>query len=330
VEAGRPPASLDALPGLALFDAVIAGAPESLAAGDVAGLERFLRERGGSVVLLLDRMDPAGPIDRLLGLSGWGSEERRDGVPLVAADPGAGSLRTAELAWPRQPPAGARPLTAGPAGQPPIVWQAPAGAGRVVVSGALDAWRYRDADAAGFDRFWQYTVASAAGATPPALAVTLDRAVVAPGDVATFRVSALDAALLAPNTLAVRSDVAFRRAAATSANAVEWRSTPITAGTHTIEVTAAGHRASATLMAREGARPATPDERHLVNAWTTSRGGVVVSASDLDSLPDRIREALGRSTQSDRWRPMRSAWWIVPFAAALGTEWWLRRRRGAR
>jgi hypothetical protein len=27
-------------------------------------------------------------------------------------------------------------------------------------------------------------------------------------------------------------------------------------------------------------------------------------------------------------RPMRSAWWIVPFAICLAVEWWMRRRRG--
>ena len=28
--------------------------------------------------------------------------------------------------------------------------------------------------------------------------------------------------------------------------------------------------------------------------------------------------------------PMRSVWWIVPFAACLSVEWWQRRRRGLR
>jgi hypothetical protein len=28
--------------------------------------------------------------------------------------------------------------------------------------------------------------------------------------------------------------------------------------------------------------------------------------------------------------PMHSPWWIVPFAACLGVEWWLRRRSGLR
>jgi hypothetical protein len=29
-------------------------------------------------------------------------------------------------------------------------------------------------------------------------------------------------------------------------------------------------------------------------------------------------------------RPMRSVWWMLPFAACLSAEWWLRRRRGLR
>ena len=33
-------------------------------------------------------------------------------------------------------------------------------------------------------------------------------------------------------------------------------------------------------------------------------------------------------TQIARVFPMRSAWWLPPFALALAGEWWLRRRRG--
>jgi hypothetical protein len=29
-------------------------------------------------------------------------------------------------------------------------------------------------------------------------------------------------------------------------------------------------------------------------------------------------------------RPMRSGWWLLPFAAGLAAEWWQRRRRGLR
>jgi hypothetical protein len=32
--------------------------------------------------------------------------------------------------------------------------------------------------------------------------------------------------------------------------------------------------------------------------------------------------------RAETWHPMRSAWWIIPFALALSGEWWLRRRRG--
>jgi hypothetical protein len=54
----------------------------------------------------------------------------------------------------------------------------------------------------------------------------------------------------------------------------------------------------------------------------------VITAGALDALPGLVRAALQAERRRERWHPMRSAWWIVPFAAALGGEWWWRRRRG--
>ncbi len=56
-----------------------------------------------------------------------------------------------------------------PAGQEAVIVQRPTGRGTVVVSGALDAWRWRG-DAGGFDRFWQETVVRAARLSAPPLA----------------------------------------------------------------------------------------------------------------------------------------------------------------
>jgi hypothetical protein len=62
----------------------------------------------------------------------------------------------------------------------------------------------------------------------------------------------------------------------------------------------------------------------------TTRGGVDVGPDDLAPLERHLRATVLSTTADAIRRPMRSAWWFVPFAACLSTEWWLRRRRGAR
>ena len=58
-------------------------------------------------------------------------------------------------------------------------------------------------------------------------------------------------------------------------------------------------------------------------------GGVAVSSRDLSPLVAHIR-ALARPVSEGTIHPMRSAWWIVPFACALCAEWGIRRKRGLR
>jgi MoxR-like ATPase len=43
-----------------------------------------------------------------------------------------------------------------------------------------------------------------------------------------------------------------------------------------------------------------------------------------------IRDNVQAPRGPQRRHPMRSAWWLVPFAACLSGEWWLRRRHGQR
>ena len=57
----------------------------------------------------------------------------------------------------------------------------------------------------------------------------------------------------------------------------------------------------------------------------------------IDVPPDRVTElerfvgerVTGPRTTQIR-HPMRSTWWILPFALCLSAEWWLRRRQGLR
>jgi hypothetical protein len=167
VAEGRPPAALASLPALELFDIVLVGAPEELTGADVSGLEAFLRERGGSVVLLMDVASAGRPFERLAGVTRWSRANR--------AEP-AGDPLASEFLWPAEMPLWADPLAATPwpaappalPVAPPAIWRTAVGRGRLVVSGALDAWRYRDRNADGFDRFWRAVVAEMAASAPAA------------------------------------------------------------------------------------------------------------------------------------------------------------------
>src|SRR5207344_2075131 len=76
-----------------------------------------------------------------------------------------------------------------------IVWQAPAGAGRLIVSGALDAWRARAQSGSSFDHFWRRTVATAAEASPAAVQIAVDHAAGRPAEPLVAHVHVRDLAL---------------------------------------------------------------------------------------------------------------------------------------
>jgi hypothetical protein len=61
-----------------------------------------------------------------------------------------------------------------------------------------------------------------------------------------------------------------------------------------------------------------------------SRGGIDVSPDRLDDLEAYLRREVSAPPVRTTTHPMRSGWWIVPFAAGLTGEWWLRRRKGLR
>ena len=69
-----------------------------------------------------------------------------------------------------------------------------------------------------------------------------------------------------------------------------------------------------------------PDEQ--LARWARSTGGRLVSPNATDSLAAFISAAVGSRHHTPPWHPMRSPWWILALAAALGGEWWLRRRQG--
>src|SRR5204862_5103291 len=86
---------------------------------------------------------------------------------------GSAALEATETTWPAELPPGAESLVRS------IIWELPVGAGRVVVSGALGSWRYRESPASAFRDFWRRTIATAAAASPDPIEMAIDHSVVA-------------------------------------------------------------------------------------------------------------------------------------------------------
>ena len=343
-DAGRPPARLDDLAPLKLFDAVIVGSPEALTDRDVAGLEALMRRRGGSVVLLLDHR-ATGPIDRLTGVDSWRADSGARPVSVVATGDTA-SLRVTELAFPRRMPTGASPLalTAGARVDSlngrAAIWRLSVGSGRLIVSGALNSWQYRDPAVSSFDRFWRTTIADAASASPSPIDVRVAHPVARPGERTNVRIFIRDAALSSTTSSRASVGVVLRSTSGeTIAPFRVWPSgapgelegevsAPDTAGVYRIVVSSDGAHGDAPIVVALGAQRPTPDDRDLIAAWVASRGGRAVSSSHIDELPSALIAAIHPIARAETWHPMRSAWWIVPFALLLSAEWWMRRRRG--
>ena len=147
---------------------------------DVTGLDAFLRRHGGGVVLLLDQR-ANGPYERLSEVGQWSGTTSGEAMRIDPIAPDSGGLRAGEIAWPERLPAGAEPIARSvpPSGDTlksrPVVWRSAVGAGRLVVCGALDAWRTRDSSTSAFDTFWESTIAETADAGPPAVTVHLSK-----------------------------------------------------------------------------------------------------------------------------------------------------------
>ncbi|MEZ5319826.1 MAG: hypothetical protein R2752_20660, partial [Vicinamibacterales bacterium] len=356
---GPAPDALADAAALDPYQVIVCGAPDALTAADVRGLAAFARERGGTVVLLLEQAD-AGLAASLTGVTGWTPWSEPDGIEVRPAA-GTAPLRATEVAWPTGRAPGVDPLVtwtrvaadagsgasagAGATGGAParaVAWRAPAGAGAVVTSALFDAWRFR-ADSTGFDDFWRLTLAEAAARAPAPVEVRLDRTVVAPGDPIAARVRARGVAAptaAGPGAAAARVTFSASRVDASGAATpvTLWPGdvgafegtirAPDTPGVHRLVVTVGEARGEAAFVVRDDARAAGEDGRDRLAAWATSHGGRVLPAAEVASIGDALAAALPVEVRDTAWHPMRHPAWIVPFAALLGLEWWHRRRRG--
>lgn len=295
--------------------AVLVGGAERLGAAAVSRLEYYVRG-GGAVIVALDE-PPSGPITRLL--PDLGGDVRRSLAP-VAISPG---WRAGEV-QPFAPRDGdvALATLAGDA-RAGVVVERPLGRGRVVASGALDGWRWRDD---GFDRFWTDTVVRLARASGPSATVRALPSAPgrADGRFAVVRRGWDDDAPWPPLTLPASSSLRPRPSATAGAWIVD-----VAAGAAPmpLDVAIGDQRASATWRGA-ATIPVDPPSWPRLERLAAASGGRVVAGADAASTIAAVVDAMPRRQVPAAWHPMRAWWWFVPVVLALGLDWWRRRRAG--
>ena len=332
-DAGTPPMTLERAEDLTEFDVVIVSAPEALSDRAAVALEQYVRVREGAVVLLPGEVEST-VATRLTGVNNWVVDRR---PALTKIDGPGGAWTASEFVWPSVWPAGAEGVSSCLSPGRCAVWKTYVGGGRVIVSSALDGWRTRGADDSSFDAFWREVVGNEATSTPRPLEVGLRSRMVTPDGLVTADVRVLDPAAVPaaewhntegrvePVRLWPFETRTYRAAFRAPAVPGRYRLVVKTAGTSPQEAR------SEFLVVEEGTtHTPLPAGHTMLAAFASSRGGAVVPMSQLADLPARIRAALPASTTDTPVNPMRSPFWMIPFAGLLATEWWARRRRGAR
>ena len=315
---------------------LIVGGPDALTASEVDLIERFVRVRGGTVVLLPERA-PSGSAARLFA-GDW--SER-----LLSEPQEAGPLRASELlvAAGASGTSGASGASGASSASGAVVF-APTGIGRIVISTAMDAWRYRDDDGGAFDRFWRSVVTEgvAAGA---ALRLEFENAVGAAGSrqpvTLRFRSmqppSTIEASAVARCGSPPRAQT-LRLLPAGSLTVLRGELPIADGGACTVEATVNGTTVTRGIAVSSAPSRSADDTLAKLERYARTSGGVVTDADNLDFRPRAFGAsaasasamATARQAGAARIHPMRSAWWILPFAGCLSVEWWLRRRRGLR
>ena len=322
-------------PGLDPFDVVIAGGLDRLSAADGRALDRFMRERGGAVVLVPDQRIDAGPARDLV--SGFGIVERLVEQPAqLIVTPPSSSLRASELLLFRSLAAGAGVIARLPGNDSsalPAIVSVPYGDGTLVLSGAMDAWRFRAADDNAFDRFWQSTIAGVALAVPPPIAIDVDPPLLRPGQsgrvvvrVRTHAATAVSARLDGdqPIRLLPQAEPGVFHGTFTAKR---------DAGRSILQVRTAGSApasASRTILVQPDIAPLGAIDSPALSMLASSHRGIDVTPDRLADLERFVRASVTAPRTTTIRHPMRSTWWIAPFVLCLAAEWWTRRRRGLR
>jgi hypothetical protein len=316
-------------------DVLIVGGLDRLSAADVRPLDRFMRERGGAVVLVPDQRIDAGPArDFVSGSVLLPIERLLEQPATLTVAPAAASLQASELLVLRALTPGSEAIArvSGSDGSPVIV-SMPRGEGRLLLSGAMDAWRFRAADNGAFDRFWQSTIAGLALAAPPPIAISAVPPLLRPGEpgevivrVRSRDVTSVSASLdgVLPIRLRPEPEAGMYRGAFTAG---------LSPGRSTIDVRTGGahpQSASHTLLVQPDVRRVAPDAAPALSMLAASHRGIDVRPDRVADLERFMRNAVAPPRTTVVRHPMRSAWWILPFVVCLSAEWWIRRRRGLR
>jgi len=304
---------------------VIVGGPEALTARDVDRLDQFVRQRGGSVVLVPDRPF-SGAVLRLVNQR-W--RER-----LTEAPESAGTLKASEWLMPEDVSAFDEVIVASETG--PAVVLTPAGRGRVVVVGAMDAWRHRGTDEA-FDRFWRATIARLAEEAGPPVGVTVNPKWVRPGEDVAVQVSArtvraiTDWTATAHLTCGTGQAMPLRLWPTGGSGTFDARARPdVESSTCVVTARVAGVGEGRTEVQVSSDAPVAGRTGAGLSDVVARTGGMVVAERELSRVVEGLRAGRATDRAPEMRHPMRSFWWMLPFVACLAGEWWLRRRGGLR
>jgi hypothetical protein len=317
---------------------VVVGGFDRLADGDATALDRFARERGGAIVLLPDeRFGPSSPIGRILPVRADDRDVLLERASPLVVQPPLPRLAASEMLTFGALQSDAQILARTADAQRPVVWSARHGGGRVVVSGALDAWRFRADASSDFDRFWRAAIAGAALAVAPLVDVRVTPQAVRPGDPVAVRVRVHP-------TLAAGASV---EASLSSGDVVRlWPDAEIGAFQATVVAPAVAGVARVNVAITNGAVHANGSAPFVVNApeapeapeapapplalLSASHDGIDTSPADLTPLDRWLARTVSAPNVRIARHPMRSVWWMLPLFACLSFEWWItssRRRR---
>jgi hypothetical protein len=297
---------------------LIVGAPDGLSEPEVSLIERFVRVRGGTAILLPER-EPSGRLSRLMPQM-WTEQ-------LIAEPQPVGSLRATEILRATEVPVGATVFATH--AERPVIMLTPAGEGAVLVSGAMDAWRYRAEDGA-FGRFWT-SVAAQSASTSRALQIEFDNRPAMTGTRHRFHVRARS---IEPSGAIEASAIA--RCGQTAEVIRLWPEAAASfvgelavahAATCEVDVSVGALRASSGIAVAGKAALATSQSLRALEQMVARAGGTVAR---VDGLASTTVFDTPRASERSPFHPLRSPWWILPFALCLSGEWWLRRRDGLR
>jgi hypothetical protein len=313
------------------FDVLVVGAPEALTPPELDVLDRFASLRGGAVLLIPDTR-LSGAVQQAFALPPM-DERLLDAPARIQA---AGTvLQASELLVSRSAaaPDAIATVTLDGTSRAAVV-AASRGEGTIVVSGLLDAWRYRS-DAA--ERFWRGLIADLAVASPDPLVVHVDPVLARTGDrvrvtarwrgdqiteAGGLRVPAITASITDP---AGHEEIVRLWPGGRAGVYEGWIIAP-TPGSYRIAAAGAGSQADTPLRVEWDVVHAVHSSGAAEAAAGRSGGSVVGSVAELEQQLARLPAVdVAGST-----RPMRSPWWLVPFAGCLCLEWVMRRKRGLR